>query len=95
MVLKYEPWGSNPRFEWDEYNEAKIWEHGVDVFEVEQCFDMENERFVTPHPKAKSEPVKYGDRYLVRGVTNGGRRLLITVQYVGGNIVRPITAWEI
>ena len=65
------------------------------IFEVEQCFEFENERFVRPHPKAKSEPEKYGDRFRVRGVTNGGRRLLITVQHVGGNLLRPITAWEI
>ncbi len=95
MVLKFEPWGDAPGFEWDEHNEAKIWAHGIDAFEVEQCFDMENERFVIPHPKAKSEPEKYGDRYMVRGVTNGGRKLLIIVHHVGGNIVRPITAWEL
>lgn len=95
MTLKFEPWGGEPDFEWDEHNEAKVWTHAIDPFEVEQCFDPENERFVMPHPKAKSEPERYGDRYLVRGVTNGGRRLLIAVQYVGGNIIRPITAWEI
>ena len=95
MTLKFEPWGERPTFEWDEHNESKIWAHGIDVFEVEQCFDMENERFVTPHPKAKAEPERYGDRYMVRGVTNGGRKLLIVVQHVGRNIVRPITAWTV
>ena len=95
MVLKYEPWGHNPGFEWDEHNGSKIWEHGIDAFEVEQCFDMENERFVSPHPKAKSWPEKYGDRYIVRGVTHGGKKLLIAVQYLGGNVIRPITAWEV
>lgn len=95
MVLKYEPWGNHPRFEWDEHNEAKILAHGIQPFEVEQCFDMENERFVIPHPKAKSQPGKYGDRYRVRGVTHGGRKLLITVQHIEGDLLRPITAWEI
>ena len=95
MVLQYEPWGDDPVFEWDEHNEAKIGAHGIEPFEVEQCFELENERVVIPHVKAKSEPEKYGDRYMVRGVTHGGRRLFITVQYAGGNIVRPITAWEV
>ncbi len=95
MTLKYEPWGENPDFEWDEHNESKIWVHGINPFEIEQCFDAENVRVVIPHAKAKSEPEKYGDRFMVRGITNGGRKLLITVQYVGENIIRPITAWEV
>ena len=95
MTVKYEPWGNNPDFDWDEHNAAKIWAHGIEIFEVEQCFEFGNERFVTPHPKAKSEPEKYGDRFEIRGATDGGRRLLIIVQHVGRNMVRPITAWEI
>lgn len=95
MTLKYEPWDEDPSFEWDEHNAAKIWAHGIEPFEVEQCFELENERVVIPHVKAKSEPEKYGDRYIIRGVTNGGRRLLITIQHVRGNIVRPITAWDL
>lgn len=95
MVLKFEPWGAVPVFEWDEYNEAKMWAHGVHMFEVEQCFDRENERFVIPHPKAKSQPEKYSDRYMVRGVTNGGRKLIITVRHISGDIIRPITARDL
>ena len=92
MVLKFEPWGDDPVFDWDEENEAKIWEHGIRDFEVEECF--ENTHTVVPHEKSKSQPEKYGDRYEVRGVTDGGRKLLIIVQYPGANWVRPITAWD-
>ena len=92
MVLKFEPWGDDPVLEWDEYNEAKFWEHRIRDFEVEECF--ENAHFVVPHIKAKSEPEKYGDRYLIRGVTDGGRKLLVIVQHKNGNRVRPITGWE-
>ena len=95
MTLKFEPWGNGPIFEWDENNVEKIWAHGIEPLEVEQCFELENARVVIPHAKAKSAPEKYGDRYMVRGVTHGGRKLLVTVQHVGGNIVRPITAWEL
>lgn len=95
MVLKYEPWGNDLVFEWDESNESKIGSHGIEAFEVEQCFDRESERFVSPHPKGRAWPEKYGDRYIVRGVTHGGKKLLIAVQYLGENVIRPITAWEI
>ena len=92
MVLKYEPWGDDPVFEWDESNQEKIWGHGIRDFEVEQCF--ENEREVVPHSKAKSEPRKYGNRYEIRGITHGGRKLFMVVQCKGNNVVRPITAFE-
>ncbi len=90
MVLKFEPWGDDPVFDWDEENEEEIWGHRVRDFEVEECF--KNPHTAVPHQKAKSQPEKYGDRYEVRGVTIGGRKLLIIVQYLGANWVRPITA---
>ena len=92
MVLKFEPWGDDPIFDWDEYNEDKIWRHGIQDFEIEECF--ENEHRVIPHARAKSEPHQYGDRFEIVGLTDGGRRLRIFVQYKGTNVVRPITAWE-
>ncbi len=92
MTLKFEPWGDDPEFDWDDYNTAKMWEHRIRDFEIEECF--ENAHFVRPHQKAKSHPEKYGDRYFVCGVTDGGRKLVIVVQYKGANIVRPITAWD-
>ena len=85
MVLKFEPWGDDPEFDWDEDNESKFWNHGIRDFEVEECF--ENEHFAIPHKK-------YKDRYIIRGVTDGGRKLVIIIQYIGLNLVRPITGWS-
>lgn len=92
MTLTVVPWGEEFIFEWDEYNEAEIGKHRVTCFEVEECF--ENPYRVVPHKKAKSEPEKYGDRYEVKGQTNGGRKLFIIIQHKGGNVIRPITAFE-
>lgn len=93
MVLKFEPWGKDCIFEWDEYNLEKCWLHRIWDYEIEECF--ENAHFVKPHPKAKSEPQKYRDRFQIIGMTDAGRRLQIIVQFKGGNKVRPITAWEL
>ena len=92
MVLSFVPWGDDPTFEWDEYNEFEIYKHGVSCFEVEDCF--ENPYDAAPHKKARSEPLKYGDRYQIKGQTNGGRGLFIIIQYRGGSAVRPITAFD-
>ena len=93
MTLKFAPWRGEPLFEWDDANEAEIWKHKVDVFEVLQCF--KNQYTVRPHNRARSEPEKYGDRYFVQGRTNGGRKLLIVVQHKGDNQVRVITALDL
>lgn len=92
MSLTVVPWEDDPIFEWDEYNEAEICEHHVTCFELEECF--ENPYRAAPHSKAKSEPEKYGDRYRIMGQTNGGRKLFIIIQYKGGNMIRPITAFD-
>ena len=92
MTLSVVPWGEDPIFDWDENNEVEIWKHSIRDFEVEECF--ENRYRAVPHNKAKSEPEKYGDRYRITGRTNGGRRLFIIIQYKGGNVIRPITAFD-
>lgn len=91
MVLKFSPWGDDPNFEWDEFNEYEISQHQINCFEVEQCF--ENEHWIAPHNRVRSAPEKYGDRYLIKGITNGGKKLFIVVQYKGANVVRPITVF--
>lgn len=91
MAMKC-PWGEEPQFEWDEHNESKIWEHGLNAFDIEECFD--NPYVSRRHKKAGSKPEKYGDRYLVEGRTNGGRKLVVILQHKCGPLVRPITAWE-
>ena len=92
MTLTVIPWGDEFIFDWDEDNEAEICEHSVTCFEVEECF--ENSYRAVPHRKAKSKPKKYGDRYQIIGQTNGGRELFIIIQYKGGNVIRPITAFD-
>ncbi len=93
MTLSHLPWDKNDvTFDWDEFNQEEIWRHGVKDFEFEACF--ENEHFVIHHPKWKSDPIKYKDRYVVKGVTHGGRKLIIFVDYKGGNLLRPVTAWD-
>ena len=93
MNMKYAPWGVDPVIEWDEMNEEKVWAHGISAYEVDDCFD--NRYFVRPHEKAGSIFSKFKDRYIVEGVTKGGRSLVIIVQYSGNNVIRPITAWDI
>ena len=92
MVLKFEPWGEDPICDWDDENEAELWAHRIRYFEVDECFD--NAHTVVPHRKSKSKPEKYGDRYEIRGHTDGGRKLFIVVQHLAANWVRPITAWD-
>lgn len=92
MVLKFEPWGDDPIFDWDEENEQKVWSHGLNAFEVEECF--KNAHSTIPHRQAKSQPERYGDRYEIRGMTDARRKLVIIVQYLGANWIRPITAWD-
>ena len=91
MVMKYEPWGDDPIFEWDEDTDEKFWHHKIRDFEVMECF--KNAHDTRPHPKSASQFERYGDRFEVRGVTDGGRRLVIYVQYKGANVVRPFTGW--
>ncbi len=92
MVLSTVPWENDPCFDWDEYNEAKVWEHGITPIEVEECF--ENPYRAAPHNKAKAEPGKYESRYRIKGETHGGRKLFIIIQYKGSNVIRPITAFD-
>ena len=84
MGLREDPWGDDPTFDWDDDNREEIWAHKVRDFEIEECF--ENEHVTIPHKKARSEPEKYGDRYVVRGVSDAGRKLVIIVQYLGGEL---------
>lgn len=92
MTLNVVPWGENPSFEWDEYNEREIAKHHVTCMEVEECF--EQPYWCAPHNKAKSEPEEYSDRYRIKGQTDGGRKLFVIVRYRGGEVIRPITAFD-
>jgi len=66
-----------PEFAWDENNEAKLLDrHGVAAAEAEECFGNANSRR------------RVGDAYLLLGVTDSGRMLLLVYQQKRGGIVR-------
>ena len=86
------PWGSEPIVEWDEDNEAHIARHGVASWEVEEMISQgEYECF--RHPKWRNNR-KYANRFLLHGRTLGGRPLLVVIERVGQERLRPVTAWE-
>lgn len=74
-----------PEFEWDEENEEKVLSHGVRPEEVEQCFFNRHLR------KRKPKSI---DRWYLFGRTDGGRALFVVYQK-RGEIVRPITAYDL
>lgn len=73
-------------FDWDEYNAEKVWNHGISPEEAEQCFF--NEYYIRPHPKKR-----YKDRYIIKGKTDGGRKLLVIFQDLRNSTARIITAY--
>ena len=66
-----------PEFEWDEDNEEKLLDrHGVSAGEVEECFGNAHSRR------------RVGDVYLMLGVTDSGRMLLLVYRQGRGGLVR-------
>jgi uncharacterized DUF497 family protein len=72
-------------FEWDEENEEKVLSYTVRPEEVEQCFFNRHLR------KRKPKSI---DRWYLFGRTDGGRALFVVYQK-RGEIVRPITAYDL
>lgn len=71
-------------FEWDEYNSGKnLQKHGVFDEEIEQVFE---------NPNVLMKHKRYPDRRIVLGITNGGRYLFLSVQYLSQTCCRPIHA---
>ena len=73
-------------FDWDEFNTEKVWQHGINPEEAEQCFF--NEYYIRPHPKKR-----YKDRYIIKGKANGGKKLYVIFQDLKHNCARVITAY--
>jgi len=70
-----------PEFEWDEHNEEKLLaRHGVTVVEAEECFGNANSRR------------RVGDVYLMLGITDAGRLLLLVYEQKAGGMVRVFSA---
>ena len=70
-----------PEFEWNEHNEEKLLDrHGVSAAEAEECFASASSRR------------RVGDVYLMLGVTDSGRMLLLVYEQKGGGVVRVFSA---
>ncbi len=86
------PWGDDPLVEWDEENEDHISIHGVAPWEVEEMI-IQGDFECVRHPRWRRGG-KYARRFLLRGHTLAGRPLLVVVDRVGPERLRPVTAWE-
>jgi hypothetical protein len=78
--------------EWDEVNEAHVFRHGVAPREVEEMI-TQGEFECVRHPRWRKGG-KYARRFLLRGRTLSGRPLLVVVDRVGPERLRPVTAWK-
>jgi hypothetical protein len=81
VAMGRSPWGDDPLVEWDEVNEAHVSRHGVAPWEVEEMINQ-GEFGCVRHPRS-----------LFRGRTLGGRPLLVVVDRVEPERLRPLTAW--
>ena len=86
------PWGRDPVVEWDGENEEHVSRHGVPPWQVEEMI-VQGEFECIRHPKWRKGG-RYAGRFLLRGRTLGGRPLLVVVDLVGRERLRPVTAWE-
>lgn len=85
------PWSEDPIVEWDDENIVHVARHGVTSAEVDIVFEL-GEYSVSPHKKRRKAS-KYSRRYVVKGQTLGGRELLIIVDRLSVERIRPVTAW--
>jgi hypothetical protein len=85
------PWSSSPLIVWDEFNLDHIARHGVTPWEVEEVLTVSGYE-ARPHKK-RNKMAKYRNRYLVTGQTIGGRNLLVVVDLIDRDHVRPATAF--
>lgn len=70
-----------PEFEWDENNEDKLLaRHDVTAAEAEECF-------ANPHGRRRT-----GADFLLLGVTDGGRMLVLVYEQEGSGVVRVYSA---
>ena len=90
--IRIVPGGSDPIVDWDEENEQHVSRHGVHSWEVAEMI-AQGEYECIRHPKWR-QGGKFGRRFLLRGRTLGGRPLLVVVDRVGPERLRPVTAWE-
>ena len=84
------PWGDGPIIVWDDINQEHVHKHGFKDWEVDEMI-LEGEYQCRPHPKREKEK-KYEKRYLIRGKTLGGRKMLVPVDYIDQQTIRPVKA---
>ena len=87
------PWDEDVEIEWDDENVAHFADHGTEPWAVDEMVDQ-GEYEVIRHPKWRKSR-KHRHRYLVTGRTLGGRGLLVIVDKIGLNRIRPVTGWDI
>lgn len=87
------PWGDLPTVDWDKENEEHATRHGVESWEIDEVI-YEGDFECVRHPRWRKSN-KYEKRFLLKGRTIGGRRILIVVEQLGPETIRPITAWEL
>ena len=86
------PWGDDPLVDWDEENEEHVSRHGIASWEVQEMI-TQGECECVHHPRWRKGG-KHANRFLLRGRTLGGRPLLVVVDRIGLERLRPVTAWE-
>ena len=86
------PWGDSPLIEWDSCNVEHVADHRVTPWEVDEMI-IAGEMTCVRHPKWRKSK-QHARRYLLRGRTLGGRRLLVVIEHKKGRHIRPITAWD-
>jgi uncharacterized DUF497 family protein len=91
-AIRRMPWGTDSAVGWDEENEEHVSRHGVSPWEVEEMITQGDFECIR-HPKWRKGG-KYARRFLLRGRTLGGRPLLVVVERVGSERLRPVAAWE-
>ena len=72
---------------WDEQSEDHIWRHGVEADEVEDILLDHGRKAERTRGRLSGRR-----RYLVWGVTDAGRHLLVVLDYLGHGTARVVTA---
>ena len=85
------PWSYIPTLEWDDDNMGHIARHGVTPWEVEELL-LAGGYDVRPHKKRR-KAAKYRNRYVIFGQTLGGRNLVVFIDRLSDQVIRPVTAF--
>ena len=90
--MNHFPWGVKPEIEWDEENVSHFEKHRLATWEVDELI-LSGDHFCTRHPKWR-QGGKYSARYMLKGKTMAGRRILVLLDRTGARTLRPVTGWD-